>query len=133
MRFPSLLCALSLLAACATATPAAGPAVAALPQVVAEAPPLAPSRALRLLQAAGHDSAAPTQADVVATFGAPDLVRNEGAGAALTYRLESCALLLLFEADAQNTQRLTMVHPGSRRAGAAAPSIEQCAAEARPR
>lgn len=130
MRF-SLFASALLLSACAT-TPLATPAPSTAPQsVTADAPQ--PSRALRLLRAASHESSAPTQADIVAAFGAPDLVRNEGAGAALTYRLESCALLLLFEADAQNTQRLTMVHPGPRRAGALAPSVEQCAAEARAR
>ena len=81
-----------------------------------------------LRDAGGAD--APTQADVERVFGGADIVRREGAGAALTYRLESCALLLLFAADARNTMRLTEVHPNARRAGEAAPSLDQCAAEA---
>ncbi len=62
-------------------------------------------------------------------FGAPDITRREGAGAALTYRLESCALLLLFAADEHNQMRLTEVHPSARRSGEPAPSLETCAAE----
>ena len=49
---------------------------------------------------------------------------------ALTYRLESCALLLLMTADARNEMRLAEAHASARRAGEAAPSLEQCAAEA---
>lgn len=63
-------------------------------------------------------------------LGDPDIVRQEGAGAAWTYRLETCALLLLFSADARNEMRLAEVNPSARQASAAAPSLEQCAAEA---
>lgn len=81
-----------------------------------------------MLGAAGGDNA-PTQADVERMLGAPDIVRRDGAGAALTYRLESCALLLLFAADQRNAMRLAEAHASSRRTGAA-PSLAQCAAEA---
>ncbi|GAM97249.1 hypothetical protein U91I_00874 [alpha proteobacterium U9-1i] len=63
-------------------------------------------------------------------MGAPDLVRQEGAGAAVTYRYQDCALLLLFTADGRNTMRLAEAAPGPRRAGASAPTLDQCAAEA---
>ena len=63
-------------------------------------------------------------------MGEPDITRNEGAGMALTYRLESCALLLLFAADSRNEMRLAQAHPSARREGEATPSLEQCAAEA---
>jgi hypothetical protein len=81
-----------------------------------------------MLRSAGG-SDAPTQADVERVFGRADIVRQEGAGAALTYRLENCALMLLFAADARNTMRLTEAHPSARRAGQVAPSLDQCAAE----
>lgn len=63
-------------------------------------------------------------------MGQPDITRQDGAGAALTYRYEQCALLLLFAADGRNVMRLAEAHPGPRVTGAAAPSLEQCAAEA---
>jgi hypothetical protein len=73
---------------------------------------------------------APTQAAVERALGRADVAREDGAGAALTYRLESCALMLLFAADAQNAKRLAETYPGPRRAGAAAPDLETCASEA---
>jgi hypothetical protein len=81
-----------------------------------------------LRSAGGAD--APTQAEVERAFGRADIVRQEGAGASLTYRLENCALLLLFAADGRNTMRLSEAHPSARHAGEAAPSLDQCAAEA---
>lgn len=81
-----------------------------------------------LMAAGGND--APTQGEVERVFGRPDIARQDGAGAALTYRLESCALLLLFAADGRNTMRLSEAHASARRPGAAVPSLEQCAAEA---
>jgi hypothetical protein len=47
----------------------------------------------------------------------------------LTYRLRTCALLLVFTADARNEMRLAQAHPSARRAGGAAPTLDQCAAE----
>lgn len=82
-----------------------------------------------MLRSAGG-SDAPTQAEIERLFGRADIVRQEGAGAALTYRLESCALMLLFAADARNAMRLTEAHPSARRAGDTAPPLDQCAAEA---
>jgi hypothetical protein len=63
-------------------------------------------------------------------MGQPDIARQDGAGAALTYRLENCALLLLFVSDSENNLRLAEAHPSPRRTGVSAPSLEQCAAEA---
>ncbi len=63
-------------------------------------------------------------------LGAADIARQDGVGVALTYRLENCALLLLFAADARNQMRLREAHAGVRRAGEASPSFEVCAAEA---
>lgn len=119
-----MLSAAALLGACATA-PVSAPSET--PQ--GAAPAAEPSRAALLLAAAGS-AAAPTQNEVERTLGPADIVRRDGAGAALTYRLETCALLLLFAADAQNEMRLAEASPSARRAGAAAPSLDQCAAEA---
>ncbi|MBL8530943.1 MAG: hypothetical protein JNK94_04340 [Hyphomonadaceae bacterium] len=119
-----LLCgALATLAACATAAPSAPTPTAAA------AAPAAPSRLAQMLAAAGRANA-PVQQEVERSLGRPDVVRRDGAGAALTYRMETCALLLLFAADARNEMRLAEAHPSARRAGEAAPSLDQCAAEA---
>jgi hypothetical protein len=82
-----------------------------------------------MLAAAGRNDA-PTRAEIERVFGDPDVARQDGAGAALTYRYENCALLLLFAADSRNALRLSEAHPSARRAGTQAPSLEQCAAEA---
>jgi hypothetical protein len=81
-----------------------------------------------LRRAGGAD--APSEQEVARLMGRPDLVRREGAGAAITYRFEQCALLLLFTADERNTMRLREAAPGARQAGATAPTLDQCAAEA---
>lgn len=81
-----------------------------------------------MLRAAGS-AQAPTRAEIERAFGRPDIERQEGAGAALTYRLETCALLLLFSSGDSNTMRLVEAHPNAR-SGGDAPSLEQCATEA---
>ncbi len=125
MRFIIPLVALALLAACETTTTTAPTMVTSTP--TASAP--ASSRVGQLLATAGRDNAA-TQADVVRLLGAPDIERREGAGTALTYRLENCALLLLFVADQRNAMRLAEAHPSARRPSEPAPTLEACAAEA---
>jgi hypothetical protein len=82
-----------------------------------------------VLRAAGSANA-PTRQDVERLFGAADITRQEGAGAALTYRYEQCALLLLFAADSRNAMRLVEAHSSARLSGVAAPSLDQCATEA---
>ena len=76
---------------------------------------------------------APTRADIERIFGAADIARQDGAGVALTYRLSTCALLLIFTPDAHNDLRLADAHPGARQAGQAAPTLERCATEAEAR
>lgn len=125
MRFLSLTAALASLSACAT--PPSAPTAAVPTAVVAPTPP--PSRVALMLGSAGRADA-PTQQAVEGLLGRPDLARQDGAGAALTYRYEQCALLLLFTADARNALRLVEAHPSARRTGAAAPTLAQCAAEA---
>jgi len=123
MRFLACLTAAALLGACATA------AAPSTPSASATAPAPQSSRFATLLAAAGR-SDAPTQREIERAFGPADISRNDGAGAALTYRLDTCALLLLFTADARNEMRLAQANPSARRAGAATPSLEQCASEA---
>jgi hypothetical protein len=125
MRFMASLTALVFITACATASPSSPAAPSAPPA----ASPGETSRAAQLLAAAGS-ATAPTQADIERTFGTADIVRHDGAGAALTYRLQSCALLLVFSADNRNTMRLAQAHASARRSGEAAPSLAQCAGEA---
>ena len=81
-----------------------------------------------MLASAGRADA-PNRTSVERAFGAADIVRQDGAGAALTYRLDSCALLLLFTADARNEMRLAEAHASARRAGEQAPDLQLCAAE----
>lgn len=125
MRVLVSFAALCALVACASAPEASAPAA---PNAPATAPQT--SRTAQLLARAGRGDGAPTRAEIERVFGAADITRQEGAGAALTYRYENCALLLLFSADARNDMRLAEAHPSARRSGAAAPSLEQCASEA---
>src|SRR6185503_18298094 len=110
-------------------TPAPTPAVAPATNV---APAPTASRGAQLLALAGRANA-PTRADIERVFGAADIARQDGAGLALTYRLNSCALLLVFTADAHNSMRLADAHAAARQAGQAAPTLDQCAAEAEAR
>jgi len=82
-----------------------------------------------MLASAGQANA-PSRADIERAFGGADIARQDGAGAALTYRLDTCALLLLFRADVRNTLRLSEAHVSARQPSNAAPSLDQCAAEA---
>lgn len=118
--------AAALLTACATAAPSA-PVTAPTTPTSPTAPPS--SRAAQMLSAAGRQNA-PTQAEIERVLGHADIARQDGAGSAWTYRLDSCALLLLFTSDAHNTLRLSEAHPSARRTGEATPSLDQCATEA---
>jgi len=121
MRF--ILAALALVvSACATAPPSQPS------ETPAAHTPAGASRLGQYLNSAGRADA-PSRAEIERAFGAPDIIRQDGAGAALTYRLETCALLLVFAADARNELRLAEAHPSARRAGAPSPSLETCAAE----
>lgn len=128
MRFIASLAALVLLSACATAAPStpSGPGATTTTGPTNNVPS---SRQSQLLRAAGGADA-PSLQDVERYFGQADIVRRDGAGTALTYRFENCALLLLFAADARNAMRLQEAHPSARHTGVTAPSLDQCAAEA---
>jgi hypothetical protein len=124
MRFMASLAALLLISACATAAPSA-PSAPSAPT----ARPADSTRAAQLLSAAGRANA-PARNDIERELGAPDIARQEGAGMALTYRLRSCALLLVFTADARNVMRLSQTHVSPRREGETTPTLDQCASEA---
>jgi hypothetical protein len=125
MRYFVAILSAAMLTACASTPPSAPP------PVVAPVVPTAPTsnRGAQLLSLAGRTNA-PTRADIEQTFGAADIARQDGAGLALTYRLDTCALLLVFTADVHNTMRLADAHPSARQPGQAAPTLDQCGAEA---
>jgi hypothetical protein len=121
MRFKAALSALFFLLGCA-ATPATQPPAASNV-------PRSAGQSAALLERAGG-AGAPTQQEIVRTLGQADITRQDGVGVAMTYRLETCALLLLFAADARNAMRLHEANASARRAGEANPSLDQCGAEA---
>src|SRR5262245_50892159 len=94
MRLASVFAALLLLSACATSAPPASSSVSS-------APARSPSALAGLLAQAGRPNA-PNVAAIERAMGPADIRRQDGAGLALTYRLDSCALLLLFAADPRN-------------------------------
>lgn len=96
------------------------------------APTASDSRAARLLAAAGQADA-PTRAAIERELGQADIARQEGAGLSLTYRLPTCALLLLFTTNERSEMRLQQAHVSPRHAGDALPTLERCAAEANAR
>jgi hypothetical protein len=129
MRSFAATLVVAALAGCATSPPTQPTAPTSPPP--AEAQP-AVSRGAQMLALAGRANA-PTRADIESVFGAADIARQDGAGLALTYRLNTCALLLIFTADAHNAMRLSDAHTTARLAGQAAPTLDQCAAEAEAR
>jgi hypothetical protein len=132
------LCAAALLAAACASSPAASiPSSAAKsakarPGARPAPPPAAMVRlpdgepAALLARVGQPDALSPLQAAEL--LGPPDVYRRDGVGALLTWRLESCALVLGFVDD-----RLAHVSPDARIPGAPAPSLNQCVAEARAR
>jgi len=127
MRYFAAILSAAVLTACAS-TPASAPAPA-VPPVAPAAAALTSNRGAQLLAQAGRANA-PTRADIERTFGAADITRQDGAGVALTYRLNTCALLLVFTADSHNAMRLADAHASARQSGQAAPTLDQCGAEA---
>lgn len=122
MRLKATWAALVLVSACATAPSIAPPPAAAV---------RAPSNALAELVGRAGQADAPSETEIVRGFGGPDIARRDGVGAALTYRFETCGLLLLFAADERNVMRLREARASARGAGEAAPSLEQCVTGAR--
>jgi hypothetical protein len=125
MRFAYALASLVLLAACASA---ASPSASTAPPATN---PRAPGLA-GLLASAGQNNA-PSLTLIERTMGPADIRRQDGAGLALTYRMEHCALLLLFAPDSANLMKLAVTHQSAREPGQPTPSLEQCAAEVQDR
>ncbi|MBI3437979.1 MAG: hypothetical protein HY054_04900 [Proteobacteria bacterium] len=125
----NLVVILSLAALLGCSTTAATPSAPEMTPVAALLASPTSNRGAQMLAQAGRANA-PTRADIERTFGAGDISRQDGAGVALTYRLSTCALLLVFTADAHNTLRLMDAHASARQAGQAAPTLDQCGAEA---
>jgi hypothetical protein len=121
--------ALALLSACETAPTVTAPVVTPAPAAPPTPAASASSRVGQMLAAAGR-SDAPTQAQIEQALGPADISRHDGAGIALTYRLDHCALFLVFGADARNQVRLADAHASPRNAGEGAPSLDECASEA---
>ena len=118
------------LAGCATPTATgAGTTVPNIPanSVVVALPPASQSRGVLVRAGA---SGAPSLAEVERTLGPADVARRETEGALLTYRLDTCALVLGFSADNdRNEMRLALAQPGARSPGTAAPTLADCANE----
>ena len=74
----------------------------------------------------GADAITTRQAALM--LGPPDVDRRDGAGALLTWRLPTCALVLGFAND-----RLISTAPAARQTGAPGPSLAQCVNEAQAR
>lgn len=123
MRIFTPLIALLMLSACATAAPTNTPLSTNTPASGGS------NRIAGLLAQAGRNDA-PTREAIERAIGEADIARQDGVGVALTYRLQNCALLLLFASDGRNVMRLREAHAGPRRSGEAAPTLDQCAAEA---
>jgi hypothetical protein len=124
MKSSICLLALLALAGCAAAR---APAVTAQPLPSRVATPSVPADPVAALARFGQsDSLSPLQA--VALLGPPDVDRRDGVGALLTWRLESCAVVLGFAAD-----RLISSSFAPRQAGGTAPSAAECVFEAQSR
>lgn len=63
-------------------------------------------------------------------FGTADVERVDGAGAILTYRTPSCALVLVFAADRAGDLRLGAFDAAPRDQRAIRPALEACVTEA---
>lgn len=85
-----------------------------------------------MFAAAGRPDA-PGPDALIAALGPPDVDRREGAGAMLAWRLPDCALALGFAADGQGRLRLRVAQGDAPKPGLPAPSLAQCAQQARDR
>jgi hypothetical protein len=129
-----LLVALLALSACASG-PAPGPrpgraAATPFPRshgvTLTAADKADPMAALR--RAGAGDAMTPEGARSL--FGRADVERLDGAGALLTYRTPTCALVLLFAADRAGDLRLGATEAAARDQRAPTPPFDQCVSEA---
>lgn len=120
MRLLFTFAALALLAACASASPQASRA------------DFSGVASAAVLSGAGGPAAI-TFEQAQRMFGPADVVRREGAGGLLSYRLPGCALALGFARDRAGELRLSVVEAGPPTPRGAPPSLAQCAAAAETR
>jgi hypothetical protein len=118
------------LAACASAPPPAPSPTPSRPTAAAISSRLPDAGAVVAAFARAGQADAPTPDQALALVGKPDLERRDGLGIFQTYRLEPCALLLAFAADARGVQRLQRAEAGVRRAGDPPPDRTTCCAAA---
>jgi hypothetical protein len=129
MRYLSLA-PLVLIAACASTPPISPPNEPGAAPAARAAPRLADDGDVSAAFGRAGQADALTLDQVAALLGKPDLERRDGLGVFQTYRLEPCALLLAFAADARGVQRLRSATPGVRRAGDPLPDPQVCFAAA---
>jgi hypothetical protein len=124
---------LLLLAGCASTTPASAPTGPRFPRshgvTLTEGDRADPVNALR--RAGAPDAMTPEGAR--ALFGRADIERLDGAGAMLTYRTTTCAIVLVFAADGAGDLRLGAAEAAARDQRAPTPPLAQCVSEARAR
>ena len=129
MRFAAF--ALLFLAGCASTAPVStGPRFPRSHGVtLTEADRANPVAALR--RAGAADAMTPEGARRL--FGKADVERVDGAGAMLTYRTPTCAIVLIFAADRSGDLRLGAAEAAARDQRAPTPPLEQCVTEAQAR
>lgn len=122
------ICALAglMLAGAAEARPKPQPQPAAPSILEPAAPPPKPVEPAKPPAPTLRELTAASEAQVRARLGAPDVARDEGAGAFWTYRLKSCALFVFFRTEDGHGLRMSGAQAGPRRRGQSAPSVEAC-------
>jgi hypothetical protein len=123
MRLPVLAFTLALLASACAGT---GPGVRPRGPALSAADRADPAGAIR--RAGAPDAITPAGARTL--FGPADVERRDGAGAILTWRTPTCAIVLAFAADRAGDLRLGAADIGARDQRAPAPSADQCVREA---
>ena len=126
----ALCLAALLLAGCASAPPNTVGGAPRIPRAhgvrITDADRADPVGALR--RAGAADAMTPEGAHTL--FGTADVERADGAGAILTYRMRTCALVLVFAADPAGDLRLGAMEATARDQRAPRPALEQCVSEA---
>jgi hypothetical protein len=89
-------------------------------------PPPRPAEPARPKPPTLAELTAASEGQVRTRLGAPDVARNEGAGAFWTYRLKGCALFVFFRAEDGHGLRVSGTQAGPRRRGQSTPSVEAC-------
>jgi len=126
MRLLAFLPLLAALAACASGPTPAAYAPGRRGPAIAERDRADPFGALR--RAGAADALTPEGA--LALFGKADIDRRDGAGAILTWRTPSCAIVLAFADDARGDLRLGAADIAGKDQHAPSPPMDLCVREA---